>query len=74
MCGNKQYENICKDEFAGLHRKLDSLDESIRGNGKPGINTRLDRLEQAAAKRSRIFWMIIGAIVSTAILWIMGEL
>jgi hypothetical protein len=67
MCGNKQYENICKDEFAGLHRKLDSLDESIRGNGKPGINTRLDRLERAARKRERLFWMIVGAIVSAAV-------
>jgi hypothetical protein len=67
MCPNKQYENICKDEFAGLHRKLDSLDESIRGNGKPGINTRLDRLERAAKKRERLFWMIAGAIISAAV-------
>ncbi|MFI4912438.1 MAG: hypothetical protein ACIAQZ_12295 [Sedimentisphaeraceae bacterium JB056] len=68
MCGNKQYENICKDEFGQLHRKLDSLDESIRGNGKPGINTRLDRLEQAAVKRSRLFWMIVGAVVSAVVI------
>ena len=67
MCGSRQYENICKDEFAGLHKKLDTLDESIRGNGKPGINTRVDRLEQAARKRERLFWMIIGAVISAAV-------
>ncbi len=43
-----QYETICKGEFGELHAKLDRMDEAIRGNGKPGIQLRLDRLEQDA--------------------------
>ena len=51
----------CRAEFGELHAKLDRLDEAIRGNGKPGINRRIDRLEQAEIGRSRMHWIIVGA-------------
>ena len=59
--------NGCEREFAEIGAKLDRLDEAIRGNGKPGITLRLDRLEQDARRQSRILWMIIGSIVTTTI-------
>ena len=62
-----QYENICKGEFAAIHAKLDRLDEAIRGNGRPGIQVRLDRLEAAERSRSRLIWIITGAAVTLAI-------
>ena len=70
------YESICKDEFAELGAKLDRLDAAIRGNGKPGIQVRLDRLEQDARRQGRLIWLIVGAVV-TAVLsgiaaWITG--
>lgn len=61
-----QYESICKDEFASIHTKLDRLDEAIRGNGRPGIQLRLDRLEAAEKSRSRLIWIITGAAVTLA--------
>ena len=61
-----QYENICKGEFAAIHAKLDRLDEAIRGNGRPGIQVRLDRLEAAERSRSRLIWIITGAAVTLA--------
>jgi len=63
-CNDEQYENVCKDEFAGLHKKLDTLDEAIRGNGKPGIQLRLDRLEQEKLTRSKIVWFLLGIAAS----------
>ena len=66
MCSNDQYEKICKDEFSKLHLKLDKLDEAIRGNGKPGIQTRLDRLEQDRLTRGRFFWFLMGCIGTSA--------
>ncbi len=72
MCPtSQQYEDVCKGEFASIHTKLDKLDEAIRGNGKPGIQLRLDRLETAQATRSRVLWLIVGAAVTLAIggLW-----
>ncbi len=72
MCPNSdQYESVCKGEFAEIKGKLDRLDESIRGNGKPGILLRLDRLESAEAVRSRLLWIIAGSTVTLALgaLW-----
>ena len=72
MCdGTGQYERVCKAEFAAIHVKLDRLDEAIRGNGKPGIQLRLDRLEGAEATRSRVLWIIAGSAVTLAVaaLW-----
>ncbi|MCL2645433.1 MAG: hypothetical protein FWD61_00340 [Phycisphaerales bacterium] len=63
-CQDGQYERICRPEFLSLHSKLDRLDDAIRGNGKPGINLRLELLEAAAASRRRLTWIVIGAFVS----------
>ena len=66
MCSSEQYETICKGEFGELHTKLDRMDVAIRGNGKPGLNTRLDRLEQDAKRQARLVWLIVGAAVTLA--------
>ena len=68
MCGeSSQYDRVCKGEFTSVHVKLDKLDEAIRGNGKPGIQLRLDRLEAAEAVRSRLMWIIAGSTVTLAL-------
>ena len=67
MCPNsEQYERVCKRDFAAIHSKLDKLDVAIRGNGKPGIQRRLDRLESADAVRSKLLWTITAAVVALA--------
>jgi hypothetical protein len=47
-----------------LRKKIEQLDESIRGNGKPGLLVRLDRLEQIEAGRKRLTWAVAGAFIS----------
>ena len=71
MCPSEQYEKVCKGEFSALHAKLDRMDEALRGNGKPGIQLRLDRLEGSESRRSRLLWLIVGAAVALAVggLW-----
>jgi len=61
-----QYERVCKHEFVEIGGKLDKIDAVLRGNGKPGINTRLDRLEQDAKRISRVVWLVCGACVTVA--------
>jgi hypothetical protein len=63
---SKQYESICKAEFAELHHKLDRIDEALRGNGRPGLQMRLDRLEQDRLSRSRVFWLALGTVGTCA--------
>jgi len=60
---SEQYEQVCKGEFAEIHRKLDVMDEAIRGNGRVGLNGRLDRLEQAESRRSRLLWLAVGSLI-----------
>ena len=68
MCSESdQYDRVCKGEFASVHAKLDRLDEAIRGNSKPGIQLRLDRLEAVEAVRSRLLWIIAGSTVTLAL-------
>ena len=65
--GEGTYDRVCKGEFSSIHVKLDKLDVAIRGNGKPGIQLRLDRLESAEAVRSRLMWIIAGSTVTLAV-------
>lgn len=70
-----QFEH-CQNQFESIHSKLDRLDEAIRGNGKPGIQLRLDRLEQDAKRQSKLIWLIVGAVITTLasgiVAWITG--
>lgn len=51
----------CHEQFSTINRKLDKLDEAIRGNGHPGILMRLDRLERSEIARGRMFWIVTGS-------------
>ena len=66
MCPSEQYENVCKGEFAAVHEKLDRMDVALRGNGKPGIQVRLDRLEQDARRQARLVWLVVGVALTLA--------
>ena len=57
----------CQNQFESIHNKLDRLDEAIRGNGKPGIQLRLDRLEAAEKSRAKLIWIIVGAAATLAV-------
>lgn len=67
---------VCREGFDVIFEKLDRLDEAIRGNGKPGILRRLDRLEAMEAARSRVLWMVFGALLAfgglVAAAWLFG--
>ena len=70
-----QFEQ-CQNQLESIHRKLDRLDEAIRGNGKPGILIRLDRLEQDAKRQAKLIWLIVGAVItalaSGIVAWVAG--
>lgn len=47
-----------------LKEDLDALKHSIIGNGKPGLMTRVDRLEQVSKFKGAIAWLVFGATTS----------
>ena len=70
-----QFEQ-CQGHFESIHNKLDRLDEAVRGNGRPGIQLRLDRLEQDAKRQAKLTWLIVGAVITSLasgiVAWIAG--
>ena len=71
---NEQYERIW-NRLDQMCRKLDLIDEAIRGSKegdshKPGIQVRLDRLEQVGKRRGRVIWVV----TATTITLILGAL
>jgi hypothetical protein len=66
-----------QNPLEAIYKKLDRLDEAIRGNGKPGIQLRLDRLEQNAKRQSRLTWLILGGAATAAgsslLSWLLGS-
>ena len=63
----KNFEENWKRMESTLTAKLDKIDEDIRGNGKIGMNVRLDRLENSKGLASLWFWIIVGAAVPVLI-------
>ncbi len=61
----------CQKQFDLLFDKLDRLDSAIRGNGKPGITVRLDRLEQSAKIHARLIWVLLGAALTALIQYLL---
>ncbi len=63
---SSDFRAACEGEFEEIHRKLDRLDDAVRGNGRPGIQLRLDRLEQDAKRQSKLIWLTLGAVITAA--------
>ena len=55
------------DVLAAIWEKLDRLDIAIRGNGRPGIQVRLDRLEATEGVRSKLLWSVAAAVAVMAV-------
>ena len=76
----KTFQDTVERQLESIRQKLDRLDEAIRGtpgNGsRPGILTRIDRLEQNAKRQAKLLWLIAGGIVtaiaSGIVMWIVS--
>lgn len=68
---NEQHDESFRRELDAIHDTLKRLDEAIRGNGRMGLVTRVDRLEQIYANNKRIYWLLIGIIVNSALQWVL---
>ena len=49
----QHFEKHLEKMESSLTAKLDKIDEDIRGNGKDGVNIRLDRLENSKKLTNR---------------------
>lgn len=54
-----------KEDIAEIKASVFRIEHSLNGNGQPGLKTRVALLEQTSANASRLFWIIVGATVTT---------
>lgn len=48
-----------EERLQKIETTLEKIDASIRGNGRPGLNTRVQLLEE----RSKQLWKLVGAVI-----------
>jgi len=46
------------------------LDEAVRGNGKPGLILRIDRLERARAVHGKVVWGLAAGALGIMVQWV----
>jgi len=66
---NTMYELHIKPQFDEVNRKLDRLDVSINGNGKPGLKMETDRNTRWIRSMAKFLWVIASAVIGI-IVWI----
>ena len=68
---NEQYDEICKEEFAKLHRKLDKIDNKLFiDNGDKCVQSRVNSNSQLLKIVIGVFSVIGGAVVSV-LAWVL---
>lgn len=62
----EQFDRVCKKEFRSLGEKIDNLDTAIRGDvdGKAGLITRVDRLEQLTKALCGAMWIVAASFIA----------
>ena len=56
-----------------LEMGLNGLYEHLLGNGKPGLLTRVDRLEVWDKMKNKVMWALSGIVVGGIITWISNK-
>ena len=68
------YELHCKAQFESIHRKLDNLDTTLNGNGRPGIKMETDRNTRWISGVVKALWVIATAVIGIIAWIIRGQL
>ena len=65
------YDDI-HNSIMRIEVKVDQIDIALRGNGKPGINTRIDRLEIWKKTYQKVIWVLMSTVLATVATRIIG--
>lgn len=55
-----------ESQLAEIRAAISRLDECVRGNGKPGLVTRVTLIESVQARSSRLAWILVTAATGAA--------
>lgn len=66
-------ELICKRN----EKSLEAISEQLEGNGRLGLKLRVDRLEQASKRRTRLYSSAVAAVFAVCgalVLWLLKSI
>lgn len=72
MTEDERYEQVCKPSFDATNKKLDKILYLLEGNGKPGLLTRMDRVEQNIIHATGVLgwltknWQLVAVLILVA--------
>lgn len=73
MNENERYDEICKPNFEKTDKKLDKVLYLLQGNGKPGLISRIERIEMKCQTASGILgfavknWQMLVVVILIAL-------
>ena len=65
-----QEQERISEQFDEIKAVLVRLDDAIRGNGKPGLVLRIDRLERSRATHNKVLWGLLAGGVGVVSGWV----
>jgi len=60
-----RFSDECHREFKQTREAIQRIDEAIRGNGKPGLVTRMTLVEDTISSMKKLMWLVIGTAITT---------
>lgn len=54
----RNYDSL-QNDIRDIKKMVESLDKSIRGNGKPGLEVRVNNLETYSKLAGKLFWLLM---------------
>jgi hypothetical protein len=58
-----RFKNL-DEKLDDMCRKIDTLVDCVKGNGKIGLVIRTDRLEQARKRHVKLIWVLVGSVAA----------
>ena len=66
---------VINNQLKTLHDEFREMKTLLKGDGEsPGLQIRVDRLEQAANKNNAYHMLWAGSIISAAVAWLISKL
>lgn len=53
-----------REDLADIKIRIERIDHAVRGNGRPGLNTRVTILERFRDGASQLVWLVVGSAIA----------
>lgn len=59
-----QMINAIREDITEIKAKVERIDHAVRGNGRPGLTTRVALLESFRNGTTKLVWLVVGSAIA----------